>query len=124
MKDKVLEELQFSVGIVLGGEEVVPRFCVICPDVEWTIFVPLPDDIGERQRRMQLVYGFMAWRSAVAFVMSLAETARSFRHAVRGVSRHEPRRELRRAHRRRSILLHLRHSALRETVASGRALVF
>jgi hypothetical protein len=31
--------------------------------------VPLPDDIGERQRRMQLVYGFIAW-SAVAFVMS------------------------------------------------------
>jgi hypothetical protein len=70
MKDKILEELQFSVGIVLGREEVVPRFRVMCPDEEWTIFVPLPDDIGERQRRMQLVYGFMAWKSAVAFVMS------------------------------------------------------
>jgi hypothetical protein len=70
MKNKVLDELQFSVGIVLGGEEVVPRFRVVCPDEEWTIFVPLPDDIGERQRRMQLVYGFMAWKSAVAFVMS------------------------------------------------------
>ena len=70
MKDKVLEELQFSVGIVLGGEEVVPRFRVMCPDGDWTIFVPLPDDIGERQRRMQFVYGFMAWKSAVAFVMS------------------------------------------------------
>jgi hypothetical protein len=70
MKDKILEELQFSVGIVLGGEEVVPRFRVICPDGEWTVFVPLPDDIGERQRRMQLLYGFMAWKSAIAFVMS------------------------------------------------------
>jgi hypothetical protein len=70
MKGKLLEELQFSVGIVLGGEEVVPRFRVICHDGDWTIFVPLSDDIGERQRRMQLVYGFMAWKSAVAFVMS------------------------------------------------------
>ena len=32
--------------------------------------MPLPDDIGERQRRMQLVFGFMAWKSAIAFVMS------------------------------------------------------
>ena len=70
MKDKLLEELQFSVGIVPGREEVVPRFRVICHDGDLTIFVPLPDDIGERQRRMQLVYGFMAWKSAVAFVMS------------------------------------------------------
>ena len=70
MKDKILEELQFSVGMVLGREEVVPRFRIVCPDGDWTIFVPLPDDIGERQRRMQLVYGFMAWKSAIAFVMS------------------------------------------------------
>ena len=70
MKDKILEELQLSVAVVLSREDVVPRFRVVCPDEEWTIFVPLPDDIGERQRRMQLVYGFMAWKSAVAFVMS------------------------------------------------------
>lgn len=65
-----VEELRFSTGIVLAREEVVPRFRVICPHSDWTVFVPLPDDIGERQRRMQLVYGFMAWKSATAFVMS------------------------------------------------------
>jgi len=70
MKGKILEELQFSVAVVLSREEVVPRFRVVCPDGDWTIFVPLPDEIGERQRRMQLVYGFMAWKSAIAFVMS------------------------------------------------------
>ena len=70
MKDKVLQELQFSTGIVLSREEVVPRFRIICPEGDWTVFVPLPDDIGERQRRMQLLYGFMAWKSATAFVMS------------------------------------------------------
>lgn len=70
MKEKILDELRFSAGIVLSREEVVPRFRVLTPDGEWTVFVPLPDDIGERQRRMQLIYGFMAWKSATAFVMS------------------------------------------------------
>lgn len=70
MKDKLLDELQLSVAIVLGREEVVPRFRVVCPEGDWTVFVPLPDDIGERQRCMQLLYGFMAWKSATAFMMS------------------------------------------------------
>ncbi|KAB2938004.1 MAG: hypothetical protein K8F92_15580 [Hyphomicrobium sp.] len=70
MKDKVIDELQFSVGIVLAREQVVPRLRVLTPEGDWTVFVPLPDDIGERQRRMQLMYGFMAWKSATAFVMS------------------------------------------------------
>lgn len=70
MKNKVIEELRFSVAIVRSREEVVPRFRVVCPEGDWTVFVPLPDDIGERQRPMQLLYGFMAWKSAMAFVMS------------------------------------------------------
>ena len=70
MRDTVIEELRLSVAVVLSREEVVPRFRVVCPDGDWTVFVPLPDDIGERQRRMQLLYGFMAWKSATAFVMS------------------------------------------------------
>lgn len=68
MQDLVLEELRFSTGIVLSGEEVVPRFRVICPNESWTVFVPLPDDIGDRQRRMQLLYAFMVWKNATAFV--------------------------------------------------------
>ncbi|MCZ7594274.1 MAG: hypothetical protein M5U16_04660 [Hyphomicrobium sp.] len=59
-KTTILDELQLSTAIVLAREEVVPRFRVLCPEGDWTLFVPLPDDIGERQRRMQLVYGFMA----------------------------------------------------------------
>jgi hypothetical protein len=70
MKDRIIDELRLSFDIVLSREEVLPRFRVVCPDGEWTVFVPLPDDIGERQRRMQLIYGFMAWKLATAFVMS------------------------------------------------------
>lgn len=70
MQGIVLDELHLSTSVVLSGEELVPRFRVICPTETWTVFVPLPDDIGERQRRMQLLYAFMAWKAATAFVMS------------------------------------------------------
>jgi hypothetical protein len=70
MRDKLLEELRLSASIVLAGEEVTPRFLVICPDGDWSVLVPLPEDIGVRQLRMQLLYGFMAWKSATAFIMS------------------------------------------------------
>lgn len=70
MRNLLLDELRLSAGIVLAREEVVPRFRVMCPEGDWTVFVPLPNDIGERQRRMQLIYGFMAWKSATTFVMS------------------------------------------------------
>lgn len=70
MRDIVLDELQFSCAVVLSREEVVPRFRVVTPDGEWTLFVPLPDDLDERVQRLRLVHGFMAWKSATAFVLS------------------------------------------------------
>ena len=70
MKQIVLDELRLSTSIALCKEEVVPRFRAMTPGGSWMVFVPLPDDIGERQRRMQLLYGFLAWKSATAFVMS------------------------------------------------------
>ena len=70
MRDAVLKELQFSVAIVLSREEVVPRFEVFGSDGAWTIFVPLPNAIKERERRLRLVAGFMAWTSATHFILS------------------------------------------------------
>lgn len=70
MRETILEELRFSVSVVLSREEVVPRFRVISTEGDWTVFVPLPDDVAERERRMRLLHGFMAWKSATAFVMS------------------------------------------------------
>lgn len=70
MKEKLLEELRFSACIVLAGEEVTPRFLVFCPEGEWHVLVPLPEDIEVRQLRMRLLRGFMAWKSATAFIMS------------------------------------------------------
>ena len=70
MRDVALEELRFSCAIVLSREEVVPRFRVMTPEGDWTMFVPLPDDVRERERRMRLVSGFMAWKSATSFILS------------------------------------------------------
>lgn len=70
MREYVLEELRFSCAVVLSREEVVPRFLVVTPDGNWTVFVPLPDALGERLRRLRLVHGFMAWKFATAFVLS------------------------------------------------------
>lgn len=69
MRTTMLEELALSERIVRDGYEVVPRFRVITPEGEWIVFVPLPDDIEERHRRMQLVAGFMAWKLARAFII-------------------------------------------------------
>lgn len=88
VKDKMLEELRLSVGIVLSGVEVVPRFRVMTPEGDWTVFVPLPDDMAERQRRMQLLYGFMAWKGATGFIMA-SELVEPDCVIVGGVSRNE-----------------------------------
>lgn len=71
MRAMVEDELRFSGGIVLSREEVVPRFRIEVPGEQgYLIFVPLPDDLKERTRRMRLVSGFMAWKGASGFVMS------------------------------------------------------
>ena len=70
MREILLDELRFSASVILSGEEVVPRFRVMTPEGDWTIFVPLPNGIHERMRRMRLVSGFMAWKSATTFVFS------------------------------------------------------
>ena len=38
LREVLLNELQLSVAIVLSREEVVPRFRVICPEGDWTVF--------------------------------------------------------------------------------------
>jgi hypothetical protein len=71
MRDVILEELQFSTAIVLSREEVVPRFRIMVPGApDYIVFVPLPDDLAQRQWRMQLVSAFMAWKGATGFVKS------------------------------------------------------
>jgi len=71
MRDLVLDELRFSAAVILSREEVVPRFRIeVKGEPGYMLFVPLPDDLKERNWRMSLVSAFMAWKGADAFVMS------------------------------------------------------
>ena len=71
MRDLVVDELRFSAAVILAREEVVPRFRIeVAGEPGYQLFVPLPDDLKERQWRMSLVSAFMAWKGAHAFIMS------------------------------------------------------
>lgn len=71
MRGLLEEELRFSASIVLAQEEVVPRFRIDIPGERGhVLFVPLPEDPKERERRMRLVSGFMAWKGASGFIVS------------------------------------------------------
>jgi hypothetical protein len=71
MREIITEELDRSAAIIMGGNEVVPRFRIAVPgDIDHVVLVPLPDALDERQRRLSLVSGYMAWRGASGFVCS------------------------------------------------------
>lgn len=71
MREIIIEELSRSAAIIMGGNQVVPRFRIAVPgDGEHVALVPLPDALAERQRRMSLVSGYMAWKGASGFVFS------------------------------------------------------
>lgn len=73
METILREELAVSERLVRDGHEVVPRFRVLAPDGDWTVFVPLPDDLSARYSCLRYITEFLAWRCARGFVMS-AET--------------------------------------------------
>jgi hypothetical protein len=69
MRDVIEIELARSQTIIASGVELVPRFRISTPDGDVVIFVQLPDDIDERNRRMLLVGSYMVVHLATSFVM-------------------------------------------------------
>ncbi len=70
MRDMIEEELARSRGIIADGHELVPRFRMAAEDGETLIFVQLPDDLAERNKRMELVQSYMAVKMVRRFVMA------------------------------------------------------
>ena len=64
------EDFQMSARVIAQGEEVVPRFRIFTSEGEFLILVQMLDDPADRERRMRLVAGFMAWKMATSFVVS------------------------------------------------------
>jgi hypothetical protein len=71
MRALLLEELSLSEKIVRAGSEVVPRFRMLGHDAEFTIFLPLPNDLDRRVQGLGYIRQFMAWKSATGVVMSV-----------------------------------------------------
>ncbi len=70
MRDLIEEELARSRAIIADGSELVPRFRLVAEDGETLIFVQLPDDLAERNKRMDLVQSYMAVKMVRSFVMA------------------------------------------------------
>jgi len=73
MRKQVLKELRQSQSVIAGGDEVMPRFWIDTPQGAMTVMIELPPDITARNKGMQLIADFMAWRQATSFIHS-AET--------------------------------------------------
>jgi hypothetical protein len=81
MRALLLEELALSDKIVRGGTEVVPRFRTLGHEAEFTIFMPLPNDLDRRMQGLGYIRQFMAWKGATGVIMS-AETWLGQRNAL------------------------------------------
>jgi hypothetical protein len=97
LRDLMLEDLAHGVTVVREGNEIVPTWHIIAPDGEFAILTRFdPDKPQQRERMLELVPRFMAWKLATSFVLTAAtwlgpERTRSGEEAVLtiGVSRSE-----------------------------------
>lgn len=70
LQNVLLEELGVSEAIVRDGHEVIPRLRIVAPREQFVILLRLPLDGVEHQQRINLVRLFMAWKMAIAFILS------------------------------------------------------
>ena len=69
MRDLMLEELEAGKRIVAGGHEIVPTWTLFTPDGAFVILTRFdPDKSEQRQRLMELIPKFLAWKQATAFL--------------------------------------------------------
>lgn len=70
MRDLIEMELAASREIIIGGDDLVPRFRMQQEDGSAMLFVELSDDLLERQRRLDVVRSYMYVKRVRSFVMS------------------------------------------------------
>lgn len=69
------EELQWSSALVLAGETIVGRYRVAAGPASWRFQMAMPKTKAELASQTRLVRGFMAWKSAEAYVVSFQRSA-------------------------------------------------
>lgn len=70
LKRALQEEMDRSHAVIAKGAEVMPRFRVIAPEGDYSVLVRMSDDDQDRQARLKLVAGFIAWKMASAFIVA------------------------------------------------------
>ena len=97
LRDLMLHDLASGIATVRDGHEIVPTWRIISPDGDYMVLTRFdPDKPAQRERMLTLVPLFMAWKMAMAFVLTTEtwlgpERTRSGEEAVLtiGVSRTE-----------------------------------
>src|SRR5437773_6910271 len=97
LRDLMLEDLARGLAMVRDGHEIVPTWRIITPEGDFQVLTPFdPDKPEQRERMLRLVPLFMAWKMAMAYVLTTdtwlgPERTRSGEEAVLaiGVSRTE-----------------------------------
>ena len=74
LRDLMLADLESGLAIVRDGHELIPAWRILTPDGDFLILTRFdPDHPDQRERMLALVPRFMAWKLAIAFVLT-AET--------------------------------------------------
>src|SRR5438477_4506670 len=97
LRDLMLHDLASGIATVRDGHEIVPTWRIISPDGDYMVLTRFdPDKPAQRERMLTLVPLFMAWKMAMAYVLTTdtwlgPERTRSGEDAVLaiGVSRTE-----------------------------------
>src|ERR1700760_45204 len=97
LRELMLAELERGLAIVRNGHEIIPAWRILTPHGNFLILTRFdPDQPDQRARMLALVPRFMAWKLAIAFVLTAEtwlgpERTRSGEEAVLtiGVSHHE-----------------------------------
>ena len=71
LRDLMLEDLARGLAMVRDGHEIVPTWRIISPDGDYIVLTRFdPDKPEQRERMLTLVPLFMAWKIAIAFVLT------------------------------------------------------
>ena len=74
LRDLMLADLESGLAIVRDGHELIPAWRILTPDGDFLILTRFdPDQPDQRERMLALLPRFMAWKLAIAFVLT-AET--------------------------------------------------
>ena len=88
-REIVLADLLRAQRLILKiQDEIDPQFRIASPEGDWWIGMTLDDDVGVREKQMQLVSRFMRWKLSPAFTLASEIVSPDAVYCI-GISHHE-----------------------------------